>query len=180
MAELLWRSPPLLLTHHLQIFIYRWFTQPACPRQFADVQLSGEVCGTMFMGDGGNTFLGGLGSADVLALGGGVCPWRRRLPFQAWRAPARWSVPVLRIRRESGRKPGAHPQDGVFQYCEYGGNLRPWVDPSVPEIHRDAAEEDEAHAQPLAAVGPRPLCCKISQNPYENVELACVLSGYSV
>ena len=72
--------------------------------------------------------------------------------------PAGWSVPVLRIRRESGRKPGARPQAGAFQFCEHGGNLdeglRPWVDPSVPEIHRDAAEEDEAHAQPLAAVGP--------------------------
>ena len=84
----------------------------------------------MFIEDGGNTFLGGQGSADVLALGGGGCHSR----------------------------PGARPQAGAFQYCEYGGNLdeglRPWVDPSVPEIHRDAAEEDEAHAQSLAALGP--------------------------
>ena len=104
MAELLWRSPPLLLTHHLQISIYRWFTQSAYPRQFADVQLSGEVCGTMFMGDGGNTFLGGQGSADVLALGDGVCHSR----------------------------PCACPQDGAFQYCEYGGNL----DESLARVRR--------------------------------------------
>ena len=58
----------------------------------------------MLIEDGGNTFLGGQGSADVLALGGGVCHSR----------------------------PGAHPQDGAFQYCEYGGNL----DESLARVRR--------------------------------------------
>ena len=88
-------SGGLPLSHQSQILIHRGPTQSAYPRQFADVQLTGDVCGIMLIEDDGNFFLCCQGSADVLALGGGVCHSR----------------------------PGEHPQDGAFQYCEYGGNL---------------------------------------------------------